>query len=93
MENCINILKDVYLSLLRNYFEYLDKNTYFDIHRYFNLKKVWIFYILKMTIFNFKEYMVGRVGYAPTTPAMSMQYSTIELTARVVNFLRNFLIV
>tara|TARA_B100000900_G_scaffold49149_1_gene36325 strand:+ start:104 stop:274 length:171 start_codon:yes stop_codon:yes gene_type:complete len=24
---------------------------------------------------------VGRVGYAPTTPAMSMQYSTIELTA------------
>ena len=25
--------------------------------------------------------MVGRVGYAPTTPAMSMQYSTIELTA------------
>ena len=24
--------------------------------------------------------MVGRVGYAPTTPAMSMQYSTIELT-------------
>ena len=29
-----------------------------------------------------KENMVvGRVGYAPTTPAMSMQYSTIELTA------------
>ena len=27
--------------------------------------------------------MVGRVGYAPTTPAMSMQYSTIELTARI----------
>ena len=25
--------------------------------------------------------MVGRVGYAPTAPAMSMQYSTIELTA------------
>ena len=25
--------------------------------------------------------VVGRVGYAPTTPAMSMQYSTIELTA------------
>jgi hypothetical protein len=25
--------------------------------------------------------MVGRVGYAPTTPAMSMQYSTNELTA------------
>ena len=23
--------------------------------------------------------MVGLVGYAPTTPAMSMQYSTIEL--------------
>ena len=28
--------------------------------------------------------MVGRVGYAPTTPAMSMQYSTIELTARKI---------
>ena len=28
-----------------------------------------------------KKFMVGRVGYAPTTPAMSMQYSTIELTA------------
>ena len=27
--------------------------------------------------------MVGRVGYAPTTPAMSMQYSTIELTAQL----------
>jgi hypothetical protein len=27
---------------------------------------------------------VGRVGYAPTTPAMSMQYSTIELTALIV---------
>ena len=25
------------------------------------------------------KYMVGLVGYAPTTPAMSMQYSTIEL--------------
>ena len=25
--------------------------------------------------------MVGRVGFAPTTPSMSMQYSTIELTA------------
>ena len=36
--------------------------------------------------------MVGRVGYAPTTPAMSMQYSTIELTAQS-NFLRNFLVV
>ena len=35
--------------------------------------------------------MVGRVGYAPTTPAMSMQYSTIELTARF-NFQGNFLI-
>jgi hypothetical protein len=29
--------------------------------------------------------MVGRVGYAPTTPAMSMQYSTIELTAQNIN--------
>ena len=28
--------------------------------------------------------MVGRVGYAPTTPAMSMQYSTIELTAHLM---------
>jgi hypothetical protein len=38
--------------------------------------------------------MVGRVGYAPTTPAMSMQYSTIELTAPInFNFLENFLIV
>ena len=40
--------------------------------------------------------LVGRVGYAPTTPAMSMQYSTIELTALIklsINFLRNFLIV
>ena len=27
------------------------------------------------------KHLVGRVGYAPTTPAMSMQYSTIELTA------------
>ena len=26
---------------------------------------------------------MGRVGYAPTTPAMSMQYSTIELTALI----------
>ena len=32
---------------------------------------------------NFK--LVGRVGYAPTTPAMSMQYSTIELTALITN--------
>ena len=31
-------------------------------------------------------YMVGRVGYAPTTPAMSMQYSTIELTAQRLTF-------
>ena len=30
--------------------------------------------------------MVGRVGYAPTTPAMSMQYSTIELTAQKLTF-------
>ena len=39
--------------------------------------------------------MVGRVGYAPTTPAMSMQYSTIELTALKgkSNFLKNSLIV
>ena len=31
--------------------------------------------------------MVGRVGYAPTTPAMSMQYSTIELTAQNQSYL------
>ena len=36
--------------------------------------------------------MVGRVGYAPTTPAMSMQYSTIELTA-LINFQESFLVV
>ena len=34
--------------------------------------------------------MVGRVGYAPTTPAMSMQYSTIELTAPVLAFKEAF---
>ena len=33
--------------------------------------------------------MVCRVGYAPTTPAMSMQYSTIELTARINLFKNN----
>ena len=32
--------------------------------------------------------MVGRVGYAPTTPAMSMQYSTIELTAHLTGTLK-----
>ena len=32
--------------------------------------------------------LVGRVGYAPTTPAMSMQYSTIELTAhKIISYL------
>ena len=31
-------------------------------------------------------WVVGRVGYAPTTPAMSMQYSTIELTALNLHF-------
>ena len=36
-----------------------------------------IFYLT----YQIKKIMVGRVGYAPTTPAMSMQYSTIELTA------------
>ena len=41
---------------------------------------------------NSNHKMVGRVGYAPTTPAMSMQYSTIELMAQKINFLRNFLI-
>ena len=33
---------------------------------------------------------MGRVGYAPTTPAMSMQYSTIELTALVYLSYCNF---
>ena len=38
--------------------------------------------------------MVGLVGYAPTTPAMSMQYSTIELQSLLnFNFLKNFLAV
>ena len=35
--------------------------------------------------------MVGRVGYAPTTPAMSMQYSTIELTALRLIILYNMI--
>ena len=35
--------------------------------------------------------MVGRVGYAPTTPAMSMQYSTIELTAPRLITLHNMI--
>ena len=35
--------------------------------------------------------MVGRVGYAPTTPAMSMQYSTIELTALIIIYPQYFL--
>ena len=30
--------------------------------------------------------MVGRVGIEPTTPAMSMQYSTIELTAPIKKY-------
>ena len=35
--------------------------------------------------------MVGLVGYAPTTPAMSMQYSTIELQSLIwFNFLKSF---
>ena len=48
--------------------------------------------LLKLSIIDNKK-MVGRVGYAPTTPAMSMQYSTIELTAPKISFLKNFLIV
>ncbi len=35
--------------------------------------------------------MVGRVGYAPTTPAMSMQYSTIELTALIIEYICVFI--
>ena len=36
-------------------------------------------------------FLVGRVGYAPTTPAMSMQYSTIELTALgILTFQKTF---
>ena len=38
-----------------------------------------------------KYFMVGRVGYAPTTPAMSMQYSTIELTAHKTKLKTYFL--
>ena len=34
--------------------------------------------------------MVGRVGYAPTTSAMSMQHSTIELTAIKNNQIQPF---
>ena len=49
-----------------------------------NLLKIsYIFSKSKLNIGNFDFFkMVGRVGYAPTTPAMSMQYSTIELTAQ-----------
>ena len=36
---------------------------------------------------------MGRVGYAPTTPAMSMQYSTIELTAQFVKLHFYYLLV
>ena len=32
--------------------------------------------------------MVSRVGYTPTTPAMSMQYSTIELTVIKQNLIQ-----
>ena len=35
--------------------------------------------------------MVGLVGYAPTTPAMSMQYSTIELQSLILVLLINVL--
>ena len=38
---------------------------------------------INLSIKDNQKKMVGRVGYAPTTPAMSMQYSTIELTALV----------
>ena len=35
--------------------------------------------------------MVGRVGVEPTTPAMSMQYSTDELTAQIkLSYLYHF---
>ena len=37
--------------------------------------------------------MVGRVGYAPTTPAMSMQYSTIELTAHLIYYYIKWLLI
>ena len=51
--------------------------------------KVVISFLLSYQLNN--QIMVGLVGIEPTTPAMSMQYSTIELKA--LNFLRNFLIV
>ena len=47
----------------------------------------------KKNILSILILMVGRVGYAPTTPAMSMQYSTIELTAHKINFPRSFSVV
>ena len=40
------------------------------------------FFYRKQKYMYIRNQLVGRVGYAPTTPAMSMQYSTIELTAQ-----------
>ena len=34
--------------------------------------------------------MVGLVGVEPTTPAMSMQYSTVELKALLLNLNNKF---
>ena len=39
-------------------------------------------------MFKYFFILVGRVGYAPTTPAMSMQYSTIELTAHNIQLVK-----
>ena len=48
-----------------------------------NIKKNLILIFLKKNLKFISKKLVGRVGYAPTTPAMSMQYSTIELTAHL----------
>ena len=48
------------------------------INKLFKLKKL---YKQQNELKFLNKDLVGRVGYAPTTPAMSMQYSTIELTA------------
>ena len=60
--------KPVYQTSLKTYENY---SEFLDFKEIDNIERE-IFLNLKM---------VGRVGYAPTTPAMSMQYSTIELTA------------
>tara|TARA_R110000803_G_scaffold127851_2_gene195237 strand:+ start:3067 stop:3222 length:156 start_codon:yes stop_codon:yes gene_type:complete len=43
------------------------------------LLEIYLFVDIPVSKWNSFIKMVGNVGYAPTTPAMSMQYSTIEL--------------